>query len=53
MALTFALLAILPICGSRYAYPTFELFNAVLLVGKLLLESERLEIPYSCPTSSL
>ena len=27
-----------------YAYPTFELFNAVLLLAKLLLESENLEL---------
>jgi len=46
----FTLLAILLIYGSRYAYPTFELSNAVPLSAKLLLESESLEIPYSHPT---
>ena len=41
MALTFAPLAIPVIYGNYiYAYPTFELSNAVLLLAKLLLESK-------------
>jgi len=40
MALTFALLAILPIYDKYVCYPTFKLSNAVLLLAKLLLESK-------------
>jgi len=49
MALTFTLLAILLIYGSRYARSTFKLSNAVLLLAKLLLESESLENPLLTP----
>jgi len=40
VVIRFTLLAILLIYGSRYAYSTFELSNAVPLSAKLLLESE-------------
>ena len=49
MACTFPLLANLPIYGSRYAHPTFELSNAVPLLAKLLLENESLKNPLLTP----